>query len=48
MFYDIDLDVVYYACLTQMELLCSFILVIILWEGIKKFLNQWKKEMREK
>jgi len=36
MFYDIDLDIMYYACLTHMELLCFVIIVIIFWEIVKK------------
>lgn len=38
MYYDVDQDIVYYSCLTQMELLCLFILVILFWEGIKRFI----------
>ena len=43
MFYDLDLDIMYYACLTHMELLCSLIIVIILWEILKKLIKREKK-----
>lgn len=40
MFYDVDLDVVYYACLTQAELLLLIIFCIVIWEFIKYILRK--------
>ena len=37
MYYDVDLDVVYWACMTQAELLLTIIIVILMWEIIKLF-----------
>ena len=35
MYYDVDLDVVYWACLTQAELLLLIIFCVFIWEFIK-------------
>jgi hypothetical protein len=40
MYYDIDEDIVYYACLRHLELLCLIIVVIILYEIVKRFIKK--------
>ena len=35
MYYDIDQDIVYYACMTQAELLLMIVFFIGLWEFIR-------------
>ncbi len=35
MYYDVDLDVVYFACLTITELLFFVVCIIVLYEAIK-------------